>query len=98
MRFPKGHRPKNAGIGRVKGVRNKVTVELKAMIEGALSDVGGRRYLAVQAQENPAAFMALVGKLIPRDLNVSGEIRHTLEELITTAMQRKAPEAEVTLQ
>lgn len=87
MARPKGS-PKFGG--RPKGGRNKVTVELRTMIEGALSDVGGQAYLVLQAHENPKAFLALVGKLIPRDLNVSGEIRHTLEDLIANAVQREA--------
>jgi hypothetical protein len=35
------------------------------MILGALSDVGGQAYLARQAEENPNAFMTLVGKILP---------------------------------
>lgn len=57
------------GPGRPAGKPNKLTADLKDMIEGALSDAGGRAYLAQQAQENPAAFMGLVGKLIPKDVN-----------------------------
>ena len=58
-------KPPNAGKGRVKGVPNKLTKELKAMILGALDDAGGQAYLAQQAQDNPAAFMTLVGKVLP---------------------------------
>lgn len=39
------------------------------MIEGALSAVGGQKYLEQQAKENPVAFMNLVGKIIPKDVN-----------------------------
>lgn len=94
MGFPKGYKPIMAGIGRKKGVPNRVTVELKAMIEGALNDAGGRKYLTQQARLNPAAFMSLVGKLIPRDMNVSGEIRHTLEDLITNAVRKPESKSE----
>ena len=38
------------------------------MILGALSDVGGRAYLAQQAQKNPTAFMGLVGKILPTSI------------------------------
>ena len=38
------------------------------MILGALSDVGGRDYLARQAMENPGPFMTLVGKVLPTQL------------------------------
>jgi len=46
------------------------------MILGALDDKGGREYLARQADENPTAFMALVGKVLPSTMNanVSGGI------------------------
>jgi hypothetical protein len=64
-------KPPNAGKGRVKGVPNKVTGDLKAMILGALSDAGGRGYLMKQAETSPAAFMALVGKVLP--LQVAGD-------------------------
>ena len=39
------------------------------MILGALSDVGGRDYLARQAMENPGPFMTLVGKVLPAQIN-----------------------------
>ncbi len=41
----KGTRPPNAGKGRVKGTPNKVTRELKVMIEVALENAGGVEYL-----------------------------------------------------
>lgn len=41
------------------------------MILGALSDAGGQEYLKGQAESNPAAFMTLVGKVLP--YQVTGE-------------------------
>ena len=38
------------------------------MIIGALQQVGGMEYLARQALENPAAFMTLIGKVLPLQL------------------------------
>lgn len=64
-------KPPAAGIGRKKGVPNKITGDVRAMILGALQDVGGQAYLAQQATENPQAFMALVGRTLPKDLNVA---------------------------
>lgn len=64
-------KPPNAGKGRKKGVPNKVTGQLKDMILGALSDAGGQAYLARCANENPTAFLALVGKVLP--LQVTGK-------------------------
>lgn len=64
------HRPNNwpRGGGRPKGARNRHTVQLRDMILAALDDVGGQKYLATQAMENPAAFMALIGKVLPTTL------------------------------
>ena len=54
--------------GRPKGAVNKVTKQVKEMILGALDDAGGQAYLAVQARENPSAFMTLIGKVLPLQL------------------------------
>ena len=65
--------------GRPKGVTNKTTAELKEMILGALSEVGGQAYLVQQALDNPNAFMTLVGKVVPRDLNAAVEAVATIK-------------------
>lgn len=57
--------------GRKAGVPNKITADIKALILSALDAVGGQAYLQEQAQKNPVAFMALLGKVLP--LQVSGE-------------------------
>lgn len=52
--------------GSRKGIPNKFTAELKGMILHALDEAGGVEYLVKQAnQRNPAAFMALLGKVLP---------------------------------
>lgn len=56
------------GPGRPAGLPNKLTKALKEMILGALDDVGGQQYLRKQAKENPAAFMTLLGKVLPTTL------------------------------
>jgi hypothetical protein len=52
-----------------------MTATLKDMVLGALDQAGGegggQAYLARQAEENPAAFMALLAKVIP--LGVAGD-------------------------
>ena len=68
--------PPNAGKGRPKGVPNKVTKALKEMILGALDDAGGQDYLASQARDNPAAFLTLIGKVLPMQLE--GKVDATL--------------------
>lgn len=56
--------------GSRKGIPNKVTGDVKAMVLAALEGAGGVAYLQRQAGENPAAFMTLLGKVLP--LQVSG--------------------------
>lgn len=76
----KGVRPPNAGIGRKKGVPNKLSKTIKEMILGALSDVGGQEYLAKKAKSHPVAFLALIGRVIPTE--IKGDLRVTLEDLV----------------
>ena len=47
---------------------NKVTQALKDMILGALDNLGGQEYLKRQGEENPVAFMTLLGKVLPTTL------------------------------
>lgn len=61
----------NRGKGRPKGVPNKTTAEIKDMIVQALSNKGGVKYLERQADENPTAFLSLVGKVLP--MQVTGK-------------------------
>lgn len=51
--------------GRQKGTPNKLTANVKQAIEKAFDKVGGPEYLARQAEENPVAFMTLLGKVLP---------------------------------
>lgn len=70
MAFQKGH--KTPGPGRPKGIPNKSTQALKDMILQALDESGGVKYLVKQAKaRNPAAFLALVGKVLP--MTVAGD-------------------------
>jgi len=67
----KGSAPGERRGGRQKGTPNKSTQAVKDMILEALAQKGGADYLARQADENPAAFMTLVGKVLP--LQVTGD-------------------------
>lgn len=58
--------------GRVAGSRNKITIDLAAMIDGALEKLGGEDYLVQQGRENPQAFLGLVGKRLPKDVKLGG--------------------------
>jgi len=56
------------GPGRPKGKPNKLTRDVKEMVLTALNDAGGAEYLRRQADENPGAFLVLVGKLLPKQI------------------------------
>lgn len=62
-------------MGRPKGALNKTTTLLKDAILKAADKAGGKEgmigYLAVQAEQNPGPFMALLGKVLP--MQVTGE-------------------------
>ncbi len=72
-RKPTGAAAMGAGPGRPKGSENKITKDLKTMILKALDQAGGVEYLAHQANEKPAAFLALVGKVLPMTVQGPGE-------------------------
>jgi hypothetical protein len=62
---PKGYQPPG---GSRKGIPNKLGNDVREMLRTALDQAGGVDYLVAQAHDNPKAFMALVGKLIPQQL------------------------------
>lgn len=81
----------NAGKGRPKGSRNKATAALKDMILAALDgahESGGVEYLKEQAGKNPAAFLTLVGKVLP--LQVNGDMEHRVK--VSGALAWKQPQ------
>ena len=61
---------RTSGQGRPKGTPNRFNRTIKEMVELALRKAGGVDYLARQAEENPVAFMGLVGRVMP--LQVTG--------------------------
>jgi hypothetical protein len=79
MAAPKGTRPPAAGKGRPKGSRNKLTRDIREMIRAALDKAGGIAYLVKQAELNPTAFMSLLGKMIPTQIDAP--IKRELPEM-----------------
>ena len=86
-------RPQPKGGSR-KGKPNKATALIKDMIQGALEDVGGRRYLVEQARENPAAFMGLIKAILPKDVNLGGQADNPIkyENMSDEELDRKIKE------
>lgn len=60
--------------GKPKGATNKINREIKEMIREALDGAGGVNYLIAKANSHPAAFLSLVGRVLP--LQVTGELKH----------------------
>ncbi|HKX79288.1 MAG TPA: hypothetical protein VJM34_12285, partial [Novosphingobium sp.] len=76
---------------RRKGVPNKFTAAVKELIIEALDKAGGVDYLVRQAEANPTAFMTLVGKVIP--LQVQGTGDEGAPIAIQLIRQPEAPDA-----
>ena len=67
--------PKRAKTGgRKAGTPNKVGQDIQAMLKASLSRVGGIEYLVKQSEENPVAYMGMISKLLPRQ--VEAQVTH----------------------
>jgi hypothetical protein len=82
------------GPGRPKGVPNKLTTDVRAAIQAAFNGLGGADWLMSQAQENPVAFMTLLGKIIPAHVqaevtNPDGSLRPTVIEIVAANAKRQ---------
>lgn len=90
MARPKGQ-PKLGG--RQKGTPNKDTALIRDMITQALFMVGGTAYLARQAEENPSAFLGLVGKVLPMQLaaETDGPITVKIVSFADVEIEQKKP-------
>lgn len=70
-------KPPRAGLGRPKGIPNKTTRALKEAILLAGEQAGGKAglvgYLERLAHNEPASFATLLGKVLPLQVQGSGE-------------------------
>jgi len=69
---PKGL-PKTGG--RKAGTPNKLTKTIKAAIEEAFDEVGGVAYLVQMAKDQPVAFMTLLGKVLPNQVEAKVDMQ-----------------------
>lgn len=58
--------------GRPAGSPNKFTMVIKQAIEWAFNEAGGREYLLRVALTEPKAFIGLLTRVLPKDLQISG--------------------------
>jgi hypothetical protein len=78
QRSNRGSKPGERRGGRKAGTPNKMTAALKDMILQALDEAhpgGSVAYLKGQASENPTAFLSLVGKVLPLQVNADVDAR-----------------------
>ena len=76
---------KKTGGGSRKGSPNKATQSIKEMIEAALKAKGGQAWLEQQMDLNPVAAMTLIGKILPRQVDVKADVTGDLQ---VTTIQR----------
>jgi hypothetical protein len=63
--------PKNRGPGRAKGQQNHTTVMIKDLLRESLTRAGGVEYLLRCARKNKNAYLNLIGRLIPGDIQAA---------------------------
>ena len=68
--------------GRKKGTLNKNSAKLKDAIMKAFDTVGGVSYLETVAKDDPRTFCALLGKVLPSEINahVGGDIEIVVKQ------------------
>jgi hypothetical protein len=79
---------KKTGGGSRKGSPNKITKDIKAMILGALDAKGGQVWLEEQMNNNPTAFMTLLGRIVPTKTELSGSVDIGLFNRLKKASER----------
>jgi hypothetical protein len=70
MAWPKG-KPRPPNAGRRAGTPNKAA-HIRDAVMMAFDAVGGQKYLVRIANEQPAVFCTLLGKILPHELATSG--------------------------
>lgn len=92
VQAPAGRKPPNAGKGRVKGVPNKNTKQLKEMLLQALDKSGGVEYLVKRANDprTASAFLTLLGKVLPMQVTgADGDPIKTITEIRLVGVKAK---------
>lgn len=79
--FKKGEKRPNQG--RPKGSIDKGNALIREMIVEALHGVGGVGYLQKKAESHPQAFLALIGKVMPIQVEGGTEpIKHSIRVIL----------------
>ena len=70
--------------GRTAGTPNKFTGTVKDMVQQALEEAGGVKYLVRCAKKNPTAFLTLVNKMMPTALEAN--VKSAITYILTTGV------------
>ena len=69
----RGSKPGERRGGRQRGTPNKISGTVREMVLEALAEKGGTEWLKEQMDWNPAAYMALLGKVLPMQVTGAQE-------------------------
>jgi hypothetical protein len=67
--------------GRKPGTPNKLTADVKSPSVAAFNEVGGSAYLVRLAEDNPAVFCSLLGKVVPAEKHIEANVGQSLSGL-----------------
>lgn len=93
-------RPGERRGGRAKGTPNKSTTALKDAILRAAELAGDDlktcenglvAYLKHQATANPASFLPLLSKVLPKEIGADVSVKHTLEDFVMASFKYREP-------
>ena len=71
---------KREGAGRKKGSISKINKDIREAIKESFDELGGVSYLVKMGKEQPASYMALLSKILPKEVNINHR-EATLEKL-----------------
>jgi len=91
-----GFEPGKSGnpAGRPPGTPNKLTQTVKEAIEQAFNDLNGAEYLKRIAITDPKAFCTLLGKVLPKDVQIGGQDGQPIKIVIVTGVPDPEPKAD----
>ena len=87
------------------GARNRISADVRELVRRTLvlagRDCGGKgrfaatAYLRKQAKENPKAFLALVSKLMPTEIQAPSGGIVSLEQIVLLSLEQRRVEGEI---
>lgn len=83
-------------MSRPHGSKNKITRDMKEIIFQAFEKAGGVDYLVTVARRNPAAFLTLLGRIVPAE--IKAELTSPELVALILAGRRRVLEAKATKQ